>query len=109
MEAVHTVVILIGLAITIGTILWSNGRIEGKRQVREDDLYRRMQIAEQWQIDKGATRNEIDAVQASFHDALSSLLKSVDSRMKSVEDNVGKVETQVSELRKYLLQRNHLA
>lgn len=93
---IQTIVNLSGLVVMTGTIIWHNGRTEGKRAAREDDLYRRMLLAEQWQVDKGATRGDLESVQAGFHEALKSLLESVNTRMSGVED-------QVKELRTYMM------
>jgi hypothetical protein len=106
---VQMLVTLVALGISTGSIIRSNAKNEGKRQEREDDLYRRMQLAEQWQTDRGATTDALDAVQAAFQDSIKSILESVNTRMRGVEENVGKVEGQVKELREYMMRRNHVA
>jgi hypothetical protein len=97
---IQSLVTLSALVLSTGTIIWHNGRTEGKRQAREDDMFRRMEVAENWQQIHGATKEELEAVQGSFQDAVKSILDSVNIRMSGVE-------SQVKELRTYMMARNH--
>lgn len=92
---------IISVGVNIGAVaafFWRAGKVEGHRAQELDDHQARLDVIEDWQREKGASKDDVRQIQEVFQDALASLVRTVDTRL-------GATETQVRELRQHLLRQ----